>query len=93
MELKILLKVFSENNSGIVFEKSSHAIQVPNVGDKVYDPLFPELKEVKQIIYNYNCKYIFIILDKKEVEDKELEGPIQEKAKETNWEVSKSVIK
>jgi len=93
MELKILLKVFSENNSGIVFEKTSDAVQVPNVGDKVYDPLFSELREVKQVIYNYNCKYIFIILDKKEVEDKELEGPIQEKAESTNWVVSKSVIK
>ncbi len=92
MTIAILIKVYSENNKGLVFEKRFETDHIPNIGDRIIDPIFAENKKIVEVLHNFKCGKVYAILEKKEVKDEALEGHIQEVAKMHNWEISKSVI-
>jgi|GEM_PF-3426000 len=92
MKFTVLIKVFSENNEGIVYEKEFDKNRIPLIGNHIIEPLFAEPKKVVGIYQNLNCSKIIVVIEKKKVEDEALKGHIQEVAKLHNWEVSKSVI-
>lgn len=86
MNIKLSIKVFSENNKqGLQYEKTYKSIMPPHIGEKIKDSLFAELKEVIDVIYDYSKEEVKVVLPDKEVPDDRLEGHIQEVAEMHNW--------
>ncbi len=87
MKVVLKIKIYSENKKSIVFFKEYISDTVPHVGEKIKDSIFAELKEITEVIYDYQNKVVTVVLKSKEVKDSAMEGHIQEVAELHDWKI------
>ena len=86
MKLVLTIKVFNEESKKkYTFEKVYESMSIPRIGEKIKNPLFANDRKVIDIIYDFSCDVVHVILIDKIVSDNHLIQHFQEITQMHNW--------